>query len=46
MHIHELNPWRTLIALSVFVILALIAFYVTWLIEKRVRKTVTPFKFE
>ncbi len=29
-----------------FVILALIAFYVTWLIEKRVRKTVTPFKFE
>lgn len=30
----------------IFIIIALVAFYVTWLIEKRVRKTVTPFKFE
>ncbi len=30
----------------IFVIVALVAFYVTWLIEKRVRKTITPFKFE
>lgn len=29
-----------------FILVALVAFYVTWLIEKRVRKTVTPFKFE
>lgn len=29
-----------------FVIVAIIIFYVTWLVEKRVRKTVTPFKFE
>ena len=30
----------------IFVILALIAFYITWLIEKKVRKTITPFKFQ
>lgn len=29
-----------------FILVALVAFYVTWLIEKRVRKTVTPFKFD
>ncbi len=29
-----------------FVIIALIAFYITWIIEKKVRKKVTPFKFE
>lgn len=29
-----------------FIVVALVAFYVTWLIEKRVRKTVTPFKFD
>lgn len=30
----------------IFVIVAIVAFYVTWLIEKRVRKTIHPFKFE
>ena len=30
----------------IFVIIAIIVFYVTWLIEKRVRKTVNPYKFE
>jgi hypothetical protein len=30
----------------IFVIVAIVAFYVTWLIEKRVRKTITEFKFE
>ncbi len=30
----------------IFVVVAIVAFYVTWLIEKRVRKTITPFKFE
>jgi len=29
-----------------FIVVALVAFYVTWLIEKRVRKTITPFKFD
>lgn len=29
-----------------FIVIALVAFYITWLIEKRVRKTITPFKFE
>lgn len=29
-----------------FVIIALIAFYVTWLIEKKVRRKITPYKFE
>lgn len=29
----------------IFVIIAIVAFYVTWLIEKRVRKTITEFKF-
>ena len=29
-----------------FAIIALIAFYITWIIEKRVRKNVTPFKFD
>uniref|UniRef100_UPI003217A055 rhodanese-like domain-containing protein n=1 Tax=uncultured Draconibacterium sp. TaxID=1573823 RepID=UPI003217A055 len=29
MHIHELNPWRTLIALSVFVILLVVGFLTT-----------------
>ncbi len=26
MHVHELNPWRTLIALSVFVIVIIVGF--------------------
>jgi len=30
----------------IFVIVAIVAFYVTWLIEKRVRKNITEFKFE
>ena len=30
----------------IFVIIAIVAFYVTWLIEKKVRKTIHPFKFE
>ena len=30
----------------IFIVMALIAFYVTWLIEKRVRKTINPFKFD
>ncbi len=30
----------------IFVIIAVIAFYVTWLIEKKVRKTINPYKFE
>lgn len=29
----------------IFVLIAIVAFYVTWLVEKRVRKTVNPFKF-
>ena len=29
-----------------FVIIAIVAFYVTWLIEKRVRKNMTEYKFE
>ncbi len=29
-----------------FVIVAIVAFYVTWLIEKRVRKNMTEYKFE
>lgn len=29
-----------------FAIIAIIAFYATWIIEKKVRKKVTPFKFE
>jgi len=29
-----------------FAIVALIAFYITWIIEKKVRKNVTPFKFD
>ena len=27
MHVHELNPWRTLIALSIFVILIIVGFF-------------------
>lgn len=30
----------------VFVLIAIVAFYVTWLIEKRVRKNMTEYKFE
>jgi uncharacterized protein len=30
----------------IMVVIAIVAFYVTWLIEKRVRKTITPYKFE
>ena len=30
----------------IFVIVAIVAFYVTWLIEKKVRKTINPYKFE
>lgn len=30
----------------IFAIVALIAFYITWLIEKKVRKKITPYKFE
>ena len=30
----------------IFVIVAIVAFYVTWLIEKKVRKTIKPYKFE
>ena len=30
----------------ILVIIAVAAFYVTWLIEKKVRKTITPYKFE
>lgn len=30
----------------IFVIVAIVAFYVTWLIEKKVRKNITEFKFE
>lgn len=30
----------------IFVLIAIVAFYVTWLIEKRVRKNITEFKFE
>jgi len=30
----------------VFVVIAIVAFYVTWLIEKRVRKNMTEYKFE
>lgn len=29
-----------------FVVVALVAFYVTWLIEKKVRKNITEFKFD
>ncbi len=29
----------------IFVIIGVVAFYVTWLIEKRVRKTITEYKF-
>ncbi len=29
-----------------FVVIAIVAFYVTWLIEKRVRKNMTEYKFE
>jgi len=29
-----------------FVVVAVIAFYVTWLIEKKVRKNMTEYKFE
>jgi hypothetical protein len=29
----------------IFVVIAMVAFYVTWIIEKRVRKNVTEFKF-
>jgi len=29
-----------------FVMMAIVAFYVTWLIEKRVRKNMTEYKFE
>lgn len=29
-----------------FVVVAITAFYITWLIEKKVRKNITPFKFE
>ena len=34
------------IAAFVFVIVAIVAFYVTWLIEKRVRKNITEYTFE
>ncbi len=30
----------------IFVIMAIVAFYVTWLIEKKVRKNMTEYKFE
>ena len=30
----------------IFVVVAIVAFYVTWLIEKRVRKNMTEYKFE
>ena len=30
----------------IFVIVAIVAFYVTWLIEKKVRKTINPYKFD
>ncbi len=30
----------------IFVLIAIVAFYITWLIEKKVRKSVNPYKFE
>ena len=30
----------------VFVLIAIVAFYATWLIEKRVRKNMTEYKFD
>jgi hypothetical protein len=36
------NQWVAFL----FVVMAIIAFYATWLIEKRVRKNMTAYKFE
>ncbi|RLD35040.1 MAG: sulfurtransferase [Bacteroidetes bacterium] len=36
------NEWIAFL----FVVVAIVAFYVTWLIEKRVRKNMTEYKFE
>ena len=44
--IGEMFGVSNVVVAFVFVIIAIIAFYVTWLIEKRVRKNMTEYKFE